>query len=330
MESFKTLLITGGTGSFGHSVLERYLKQPQINISIFSRDEKKQNDMYQMLKENYSDYVKKINFILGDVRDIGSVRRAMQGVDYVFHAAALKQVPTCERFPYEAVLTNVMGTQNVLDAACESGVKKVVCLSTDKAVYPISAMGETKALMEKLAVAKSLSVDRNGTDICCTRYGNVMCSRASVIPLFISQIKSGHPITVTNPNMTRFIMSLDEAVDLVEYAMSYALNGDILVLKAAACTIGDLARAVCELFGKNTNIVNIGARSGEKMYETLLTASEFEQAIDLGNFYRIPSETQVSQALGAELNSNTATRLGVEQIKQKLLEIDYIKQQLNI
>lgn len=329
MASSKTLLITGGTGSFGHSVLERYLKRADINICIFSRDEKKQYDMFRMISDNYGDYAKKVEFILGDVRDISSLRRAMHGIDYVFHAAALKQVTACERYPFEAVMTNVVGTLNVLDAACAAGVKKVVCLSSDKAVYPISAMGETKALMEKLAVAKSRNDDRNGTDICCTRYGNVMCSRASVIPLFISQIKSGHPITVTNPNMTRFIMSFDEAVDLVEYAMDNALNGDIMIYKAPACTVGDLAKAVCELFGKSTNIVDIGARSGEKMYETLLTADEFENAMDLGRFYRIPAEPQPSTALGTELNSNNASRLSVDEIKQKLLELEYIQSELD-
>ena len=281
----KTLLITGGTGSFGNAVLNRFLATDIGEIRIFSRDEKKQDDMRHEFQAKMPDVAEKIKFYIGDVRDIQSVRNAMHGVDYIFHAAALKQVPSCEFFPIEAVKTNVLGTENVLTAAIEAGVKNVVCLSTDKAAYPVNAMGTSKAMMEKVIVAKSRTVSPDKTKICCTRYGNVMCSRGSVIPLWIDQIRAGNPITITDPTMTRFIMSLDEAVDLVLFAFEHGDSGDILVQKAPACTIKTQAEAVCEIFGGDKeNIKVIGIRHGEKMYETLLTNEECANAIDMGNF----------------------------------------------
>ena len=331
----KTLMITGGTGSFGHAVLNRFLDTDIGEIRIFSRDEKKQDDMR---KEYHND---KIKFYIGDVRDISSVRNAMHGVDYNFHAAALKQVPSCEFFPLEAVKTNVLGTENVLQAAIDEGVKKVICLSTDKAAYPVNAMGTSKAMMEKVIVAKSRTVDPNKTTICATRYGNVMCSRGSVIPLFIDQIKAGKPLTITEPTMTRFIMSLEEAVELVVFAFANANAGDIMVQKAPACTIEVLAQAVKELFGvPNEETKVIGIRHGEKMYETLLTKEECAHAIDMGNFYRVPSDKrdlnydkyfvdgnkEVTQII--EFNSNNTNILNVEEVKAKLLELDYIKTEL--
>ncbi len=330
----KTLLITGGTGSFGNAVLNRFLKTDIGEIRIFSRDEKKQDDMRHQYQSD------KIKFYIGDVRDLSSVKNAMYGVDYIFHAAALKQVPSCEFFPLEAVKTNVLGTDNVLTAAIEAGVRKVICLSTDKAAYPVNAMGTSKAMMEKVIVAKSRTVSPDRTTICCTRYGNVMCSRGSVIPLFIEQIKAGKPLTVTDPNMTRFIMSLDEAIDLVLYAFNNAESGDIMVQKAPACTIGDLAQAVKELFHADNEIKIIGIRHGEKMYETLLTNEECARAIDLGNFYRVPSDkrdlnyekyfTQGDQKRSrlTEFNSNNTVRLNVEQVKQKLLSLQYIRDEI--
>ena len=331
----KTLLITGGTGSFGNAVLKRFLDTDIQEIRIFSRDEKKQDDMRKQYKNE------KIKFFLGNVRDIDSVRNAMYGVDYVFHAAALKQVPSCEFFPLEAVKTNVIGTDNVLTAAIEAKVKKVICLSTDKAAYPVNAMGTSKAMMEKVFVAKSRTVDPSGTIICGTRYGNVMCSRGSVIPLFIEQIKSGKPLTVTEPGMTRFIMSLDEAVELVLFAFTNAKPGAIMVQKAPASTIGDLAQAVKELFHADNEIKLIGIRHGEKMYETLLTQEEAVHAVDMGNFYCVPmdkrdlnyekyfSEGNLTLTTVEEFNSNNTTILNVEQVKEKLLTLEYIRQELD-
>lgn len=331
----KTLMITGGTGSFGHAVLNRFLNTDIGEIRIFSRDEKKQDDMR---KEYNND---KIKFYIGDVRDIASVKNAMHGVDYIFHAAALKQVPSCEFFPLEAVKTNVLGTDNVLQCAIDEGVKKVICLSTDKAAYPVNAMGTSKAMMEKVIVAKARTVDPNKTTICATRYGNVMCSRGSVIPLFIEQIKAGKPLTITEPKMTRFIMSLEEAVELVVFAFQNAQSGDIMVQKAPACTIEVLAQAVKELFGvpnKETRI--IGIRHGEKMYETLLTNEECIHAIDMGDFYRVPCdkrdlnydkyfvEGNEERVNLSEFNSNNTELLNVNQVKEKLLQLDYIKNEL--
>lgn len=331
----KTLLITGGTGSFGHAVTNRFLNSDIKEIRIFSRDEKKQDDMR---KEYNND---KIKFYIGDVRDLASVRNAMHGVDYIFHAAALKQVPSCEFFPLEAVKTNVLGTDNVLTAAIDEGVKKVICLSTDKAAYPVNAMGTSKAMMEKVVVAKSRTVNPEKTTICATRYGNVMCSRGSVIPLFIEQIKAGKPLTITEPKMTRFIMSLEEAVELVVFAFKNANSGDIMVQKAPACTIEVLAQAVKELFGvPNYETRVIGIRHGEKMYETLLTNEECAHAIDMGNFYRVPCdkrdlnydkyfvEGNEERNKLTEFNSNNTELLNVEQVKEKLLQLDYIKEEL--
>ncbi len=330
----RTILITGGTGSFGHAVMKRFLDTDIKEIRIFSRDEKKQDDMRNSYKND------KLKFYIGDVRDIGSVKNAMHGVDYIFHAAALKQVPSCEFFPLEAVKTNVLGTDNVLTAAIEMGVKKVICLSTDKAAYPINAMGISKAMMEKVFVAKSKTVDPERTLICGTRYGNVMASRGSVIPLFIEQIKKGQPLTVTNPNMTRFLMSLEEAVELVVFAFSNARAGDIMVHKAPASTIGDLAQAIKELFNADNDIKIIGTRHGEKQHETLLTKEEYVVAEDLGFFYRVPADTrdlnydkyfvEGNQRLsyGEEYNSNNTVRLNIEQIKEKLLQLDYIQNEL--
>lgn len=336
----KTLMITGGTGSFGNAVLNRFLKTDIGEIRLFSRDEKKQDDMRHEFQAKMPEFAQKIKFYIGDVRDLQSVKNAMHGVDYIFHAAALKQVPSCEFFPMEAVKTNVIGTENVLTAAIEAGVKNIVCLSTDKAAYPVNAMGTSKAMMEKVIVAKSRTVDADKTKICCTRYGNVLCSRGSVVPLWIEQIKSGKPITITDPSMTRFIMSLDEAVDLVLFAFQNGTSGDILVQKAPACTIGTLAQAVKELFNSKDDIRIIGIRHGEKMYETLLTNEECTNAVDLGNFYRVPcdkrdlnydkyfKEGDTSRNPLTEFNSNNTELLNVEQVKQKLLSVQYIKDEL--
>ena len=333
----KTLLITGGTGSFGNAVLNRFLDTDIKEIRIFSRDEKKQDDMRHQLQAANADTAKKVKFYIGDVRNIQSVKDAMHGVDYIFHAAALKQVPSCEFFPMEAVRTNIIGTDNVLTAAIEAGVKKVICLSTDKAAYPINAMGTSKAMMEKVIVAKSRTVEQDKTLICCTRYGNVMCSRGSVIPLFIDQIKEGKPLTVTEPKMTRFIMSLEEAVELVVFAFKNANSGDIMVQKAPACTIEVLAKAVKELFCVDNEIKIIGIRHGEKMYETLLTNEECARAIDMGNFFRVPAdqrdlnydlyfkEGNQERTKLSEFNSNNTELLGVEEVKKKLLELKYIR-----
>ena len=345
----KTLLITGGTGSFGNAVLNRFLRTDIGEIRIFSRDEKKQDDMRHEYQANYPDVAHKIKFFIGDVRNLQSCKSVMPGVDYIFHAAALKQVPSCEFFPMEAVQTNVMGTDNVLTAAIEAKVKCVICLSTDKAAYPISAMGITKAIEEKVAVAKSRYSGE--TKICCTRYGNVMCSRGSVIPLWIDQIRKGSPITLTEPRMTRFIMSLEEAVDLVLFAFENGQNGDILVQKAPACTIQTQAEAVCELFGHQwpatsagsakDNIKVIGIRHGEKMYETLLTKEECAKAIDMGDFYRVPADNRdlnydkyftEGNAKRAEIekfNSDNTYRLNLEETKAKIASLEYIKRELS-
>ena len=335
----KTLLITGGTGSFGNAVLNRFLRTDIGEIRIFSRDEKKQDDMRHEYQAKMPEVAHKIKFYIGDVRDLQSVRSAMHGVDYIFHAAALKQVPSCEFFPMEAVRTNVIGTDNVLTAAIEAGVECVICLSTDKAAYPINAMGITKAIEEKVAVAKSRNSGK--TKICCTRYGNVMCSRGSVIPLWIDQIKNGNPITITEPSMTRFIMSLEEAVDLVLFAFEHGENGDLLIQKAPACTIGTQAQAVCELFGgKKEDIKVIGIRHGEKMYETLLTNEECAKAIDMGNFYRVPADNRglnydkyfkegdEKRNTLTEFNSNNTRILNVEETKAKIASLAYIQDEL--
>ena len=336
----KVLLITGGTGSFGNAVLNRFLRTDIGEIRIFSRDEKKQDDMRHDFQARMPEVAHKIKFYIGDVRNKSTLKYAMKGVDYVFHAAALKQVPSCEFFPMEAVKTNVIGTDNVLDAAIDAGVKCVICLSTDKAAYPINAMGITKAIEEKIAVAKSrLS---GNTKICCTRYGNVMCSRGSVIPLWIDQIRKGNPITITEPKMTRFIMSLEEAVDLVLFAFENGKNGDILVQKAPACTIQTQAEAVCELFGgKKEEIKVIGIRHGEKMYETLLTKEEAAKAIDMGNFYAVPADNRdlnydkyfvegdIKRATIEEFNSNNTRRLNLEETKVKIASLEYIQNELN-
>lgn len=330
----KTLLITGGTGSFGNAVLDRFLETDIKEIRIFSRDEKKQDDMRKLYKND------KIKFYIGDVRDIGSIKNAMYDVDFVFHAAALKQVPSCEFFPLEAVKTNILGTDNVVTAAIESGVKKVICLSTDKAAYPINAMGISKAMMEKVFVAKARTVSPDKTLICGTRYGNVMASRGSVIPLFIDQIKKGEPLTITDPNMTRFLMNLEDAVELVIFAFHNANAGDIMVQKSPASTVGDLAQALKELFNSDNEIKIIGTRHGEKQYETLLTKEEYLPAEDMGGFYRVPADTRDlnydkyfidgSKELSTqnEYNSNNTELLNVEQIKEKLLELDYVKEEL--
>ena len=337
----KTLLITGGTGSFGNAVLNRFLDTDIGEIRIFSRDEKKQDDMRHYFQVTKPEVAEKIKFYIGDVRDIQSVRNAMHGVDYIFHAAALKQVPSCEFFPIEAVKTNVLGTENVLTAAIDAGVKNIVCLSTDKAAYPVNAMGTSKAMMEKVIVAKSRTVSPEKTKICCTRYGNVMCSRGSVIPLWIDQIRAGNPITVTDPTMTRFIMSLDEAVDLVLFAFEHGESGDILVQKAPACTIQTQAEAVCELFGGDKNNIKvIGIRHGEKMYETLLTNEECANAIDLGNFYRVPCDKRglnydkyfnqgdTERNPLTEFNSHNTQLLNVEETKAKIASLTYIQEEL--
>ena len=334
-----TLMITGGTGSFGNTVLKHFLTTDIGQIRIFSRDEKKQDDMRHDLQLRSPEHAKKVKFYLGDVRNAQAIKDAMQGVDYVFHAAALKQVPSCEFFPMEAVRTNIIGTDNVLTAAIEEGVKSVICLSTDKAAYPINAMGTSKKMEEKVAVAKSRYSGK--TKICCTRYGNVMCSRGSVIPLWIDQIRSGQPITLTEPNMTRFIMSLDEAVDLVLFAFEHGENGDILVQKAPACTIKTQAEAVCELFGGNKEDIKIiGIRHGEKMYETLLTNEECAQAVDMGNFYRVPcdnrglnydkyfKEGDDKRNTLTEFNSNNTKLLSVAEVKEKIASLAYIQEEL--
>ena len=335
----KTLLITGGTGSFGNAVLNRFLKTDIGEIRIFSRDEKKQDDMRHEFQQKMPEVADKITFYIGDVRDLQSVKNAMHGVDYIFHAAALKQVPSCEFFPMEAVRTNIIGTDNVLTAAVEEGVESVICLSTDKAAYPVNAMGTSKAMEEKVAVARSRTSGK--TKICCTRYGNVMCSRGSVIPLWIDQIRAGKPITITDPTMTRFIMSLDEAVDLVVFAFEHGESGDILVQKAPACTIKTQAEAVCELFGGDKeNIKVIGIRHGEKMYETLLTNEECANAIDLGNFYRVPADKRglnydkyftdgdAERNPLTEFNSNNTQLLTVEETKAKIAALSYIQEEL--
>ncbi len=337
----KTLLITGGTGSFGNAVLNRFLKTDIGEIRIFSRDEKKQDDMRHEYQAKYPEISGKIKFYIGDIRDLASVKNAMHGVDYIFHAAALKQVPSCEFFPMEAVKTNVVGTDNVLTAAIEAGVKKVICLSTDKAAYPVNAMGTSKAMMEKVVVAKSRTVSPEKTMICCTRYGNVMCSRGSVIPLFIEQIKSGQPLTVTEPKMTRFIMSLEEAVELVLFAFENAGSGDIMVQKAPACTIEVLAQAVKELFHADNEIKVIGIRHGEKMYETLLTNEECANAVDRGNFYQVPADKRdlnydkffkkgdIERNPLTEFNSQNTELLDVEQVKKKLMSLSYIQNEIS-
>ncbi len=336
----KVLLISGGTGSFGNAVLKRFLRTDIGEIRIFSRDEKKQDDMRHEYQAKYPDVAHKIKFYIGDVRNLESCRSAIPGTDFIFHAAALKQVPSCEFFPMEAVRTNVIGTDNVLTAAIEAKVKAVICLSTDKAAYPINAMGITKAIEEKVAVAKSRY--SGDTKICCTRYGNVMCSRGSVIPLWIEQIRNGNPITLTEPSMTRFIMSLDEAVDLVLFAFEHGQNGDILVQKAPACTIQTQAEAVCELFGgKKEDIKVIGIRHGEKMYETLLTNEECAKAEDMGNFYRVPADNRTlnydkfftegntQRVQLTEFNSNNTKLLTVEETKAKIAALEYIQNELN-
>ena len=336
----KTLMITGGTGSFGNAVLNRFLKTDIAEIRIFSRDEKKQDDMRHEYQAKMPEVAHKIKFFIGDVRNLQSCKNAMPGVDYIFHAAALKQVPSCEFFPMEAVKTNVIGTDNVLTAAIEAGVKAVICLSTDKAAYPINAMGITKAIEEKIAVAKSRY--SGSTKICCTRYGNVMCSRGSVIPLWIDQIRHDNPITLTEPNMTRFIMSLEEAVDLVLFAFGHGQNADILVEKAPACTIQTQAEAVCELFGgKKEDIKVIGIRHGEKMYETLLTNEECAKAEDMGDFYRVPADNRslnydqfftegdAKRCELSEFNSDNTCRLNLEETKAKIASLEYIQNELN-
>lgn len=334
----RTLVITGGTGSFGNAVLNRFLKTDIGEIRIFSRDEKKQDDMRHEYQAKYPEFADKIRFYIGDVRSLDSIKSAMHGVDYIFHAAALKQVPSCEFFPMEAVRTNVIGTDNVLSAAIDEGVKAVICLSTDKAAYPVNAMGISKAMEERVAVARSRNTTT--TKICCTRYGNVMCSRGSVIPLWIEQIKAGNPITITEPKMSRFIMSLDEAVDLVLFAFEHGTNGDILVQKAPACTIETLAKAVTSLFNPQTEIKVIGIRHGEKLYETLLTNEECANAIDMGDFYRVPSDNRglnydkyfidgdTTRNPLSEFDSNNTELLSVEAVKQKLLTLQYIRDEL--
>lgn len=335
----KTVLITGGTGSFGNAVLDRFLATDIGEVRIFSRDEKKQDDMRHEFQVQKPEAAGKIKFFIGDVRDLASIKNAMHGVDYIFHAAALKQVPSCEFFPLEAVKTNVMGTDHVLTAAIEEGVKTVICLSTDKAAYPVNAMGTSKAMMEKVIVAKSRTTKK--TKICCTRYGNVMCSRGSVIPLCIDQIRAGNPITITDPSMTRFIMSLEEAVDLVLFAFENGVSGDILVQKAPACTIETLAKAVTGLFAPGHEIKVIGIRHGEKVYETLLTNEECAHAYDLGNFYRVPCDKRdlnydkyfkdgdTERNPLTEFNSNNTELLGVEQVQKKLLNLQYIRGELD-
>ena len=336
----RTLLITGGTGSFGNAVLHRFLSTNIAEIRIFSRDEKKQDDMRHEFQSKMPEVANKIKFYIGDVRDINSVNNAMHGVDYIYHAAALKQVPSCEFFPIEAVKTNVLGTENVLTSAINHGVKSIVCLSTDKAAYPVNAMGTSKAMMEKVIVAKSRTIPEDKTKICCTRYGNVMCSRGSVIPLWIEQIKAGKPITITEPSMTRFIMSLDEAVDLVLFAFEHGKTGDIMVQKAPACTIEVLAEAVKELFNCKDEIKVIGIRHGEKVYETLLTNEECANAMDLGDFYQVPCDKRdlnydkfvkdgdAERNTLTEFNSNNTDLLNIEEVKAKLMTLEYIREEV--
>ncbi len=336
----KTLMITGGTGSFGNTVLRRFLETDIGEIRVFSRDEKKQDDMRHEFQQKYPEVADKLRFYIGDVRDLQSVKNAMHGVNYIFHAAALKQVPSCEFFPVEAVKTNVLGTDNVLTAAIDEGVECVICLSTDKAAYPVNAMGTSKAMMEKVVVAKSRTVAPEKTKICCTRYGNVLCSRGSVVPLWIDQIREGKPITVTEPTMTRFVMSLEEAVDLVLFAFENGESGDMLVQKAPACSIEVLAQAVKELFNPQTEIKVIGIRHGEKVYETLLTNEECANAIDMGNFYRVPADKRglnydkyfndgdKERNTLTEFNSNNTELWTVEQVKEKLLSLSYIQNEL--
>lgn len=337
-----TLLITGGTGSFGHTVLKHFLTSDVAEIRIFSRDEKKQDDMRHELQARYPDYYKKVKFYIGDVRNYQSIRDAMPGVDYIFHAAALKQVPSCEFFPMEAVRTNVIGTDNMLHAAIEAGVKRVVCLSTDKAAYPINAMGTSKAMMEHVIRANArVAAERGDTVICCTRYGNVMCSRGSVIPLFVEQIRAGHPITITDPNMTRFLMNLDEAVDLVQFAFEHANPGDLFIQKADASTIGDLAKAVQQLFG-DTGTKIIGTRHGEKLYETLMTREEAVRSEDMGRYFRIHAdnrdlnydkyfvEGEVRTQADEAYTSDNTQRLDVDGVVKKLLTTDYIQEELAV
>ena len=330
----KTLLITGGTGSFGNAVLNRFLTTDIGEIRIFSRDEKKQDDMRNTLKND------KLKFYIGDVRDYSSISRAMRGVDYVFHAAALKQVPSCEFFPIEAARTNVFGTQNTIDAAIDNSVKKIICLSTDKAAYPINAMGISKALMEKVAVAASRNISQDKTTVCLTRYGNVMASRGSVIPLFVNQIKNGQPLTVTDPSMTRFLMSLEDAVDLVLFAFEHGNQGDLFVNKAPASTIGNLAEAVKEIFGSKNSVKIIGTRHGEKLYETLCTREEMQKAQDMGDFYRIPadnrdlnynryfSEGETDISTIEDYHSHNTEQLTDGELRDTLLQLDFIKDQL--
>lgn len=335
----KTLLITGGTGSFGNAVLNRFLETDIKEIRIFSRDELKQDNMRHEYQAKYHESFQKLKFYIGDVRNIASIKNAMYGVDYIFHAAALKQVPSCEFFPIEAVMTNVLGTENVLTAAIECGVKKVVCLSTDKAAYPVNAMGTSKAMMEKVIVAKSRTVDPNKTKIMCTRYGNVLASRGSVVPLFINQIKAGNPLTVTEPTMTRFVMTLEEAVDLVLFAFENGESGDIFVQKAPACTIEILAKAVKELFEADNEIKVIGIRHGEKMYETLLTDEECSNAVDMGDFYRVPCDKRdlnydkyffdgIKKTELTQFNSNNTKLMDLESVKNKLLEVSLVREEL--
>lgn len=336
----KILLITGGTGSFGNAVLDRFLSSDIKEIRVFSRDELKQDNMRHHYQQKFPEYSDKLKFYIGDVRDVNSIRNAMHGVDYVYHAAALKQVPSCEFFPMEAVKTNVIGTENVLTVAIEAGVKKVICLSTDKAAYPVNAMGTSKAMMEKVVVAKSRTVSPNETMICCTRYGNVLASRGSVVPLFINQIKENKELTVTDPTMTRFIMTLEEAVDLVVYAFENAQSGDIMVQKAPASTIGDLMEATRQLFNVENEMKVIGIRHGEKMYETLLTNEECANAIDMGNFYRVPadkrdlnydkyfSEGNEERNPLVEFNSNNTELMTVEEVKEKLLTVPLVVEEL--
>jgi UDP-N-acetylglucosamine 4,6-dehydratase/5-epimerase len=336
-----TLMITGGTGSFGNTVLKHFITSDVGEIRIFSRDEKKQDDMRHDLQAKYPDYFSKVKFYIGDVRNIQSVKDAMHGVDYIFHAAALKQVPSCEFFPMEAVKTNIIGTDNVLHAAMDSGVKRVVCLSTDKAAYPINAMGKSKALMESVIFANArVAAERGDTVVCCTRYGNVMCSRGSVIPLFIDQIHAGKPITITDPRMTRFLMNLDEAVDLVKFAFEHANPGDLFIQKADASTIGDLAKAVQQLFG-DTGTSIIGSRHGEKLFETLMTCEERLRSEDMGNYYRVAADTRGlnydtteaasdARTMGDEsYTSHNTTRLDVEGTVKKIMTADYVREELD-
>ena len=332
----KTLLITGGTGSFGNAVLKRFLNSDIKEIRIFSRDEKKQDDMRTRLNNP------KVKFYIGDVRNYDSIESAMREVDYVFHAAALKQVPSCEFFPIEATRTNVFGTENVIKCAVHNGIKNIICLSTDKAAYPINAMGISKALMEKVAVASSRNIPKGGTKVCLTRYGNVMASRGSVIPHFIAQIKAGKPITITDPNMTRYLMSLDEAVDLVLYAFKNGNQGDLFIQKAPASTIGDLAQAIKELMNSSSPTQIIGTRHGEKLFETLCTREEMAKAIETDNFYQIPADNRdlnykkyfdngdVNTSILEDYNSHNTRRLSIEEVKEKLLSLDYVKAQLEI